>query len=107
MASLNGKKQRGPGKRFEKGNPGGPGNPLSKQVNQLRAALLAAVTEKDIQQIAKMLLTEAKGGDIQAAKELLDRTLGKAAQALEISGADGAPLVPVINLTMAKPDACG
>lgn len=63
--------------RFLKGNAGGPGNPLGQHVARLRKALLEAVTPQDMRQIAKALLEQAKGGDVQAAKELLLRCLGR------------------------------
>ena len=63
--------------RFLPGNAGGPGNPLGQHVNLLRKALLEAVTPQDMEEIAKALLAAAKGGDVQAAKELLLRCLGR------------------------------
>jgi hypothetical protein len=70
----NGRDQHG---RFTKGNPGGPGNPLAAKVSRLRSALIEAVTEDDIRQIAEMLVGLARGGDMAATKELLLRTLGR------------------------------
>jgi len=69
------------GGRFAPGNSGGPGNPSARAVGQLRAALLASVTEEDIRQIVAALVLKAKAGDIAAAKEVLDRTLGKPVEA--------------------------
>ena len=63
--------------RFTQGNAGGPGNPLAGKISKLRAALIAAVTEEDVRDIASALITTAKGGDIRAIKELLDLTLGR------------------------------
>lgn len=63
--------------RFTPGNAGGPGNPLGGKVARLRAALIEAVSEDDIRAIAHGLIEQAKDGDIAAAKELLNRTLGK------------------------------
>ncbi|MDD5728621.1 MAG: hypothetical protein PHV59_08665 [Victivallales bacterium] len=62
--------------RFTKGNPGGKGNPYAKQVAQLRAAMMKAVTKKDIQDIVKKLVTEAKTGNIRAIDLLLTRIFG-------------------------------
>lgn len=47
---------------------------------------------KRITMIADKLVEKAAEGDIQAIKEVFDRTEGKAMQALELSGADGAPI---------------
>ncbi len=66
--------------RFTVGNPGGPGNPHIKRVSHLRAMLMAAVTDEDLQAIARMLIDKAKDGDMPAIRELLDRTIGKPAQ---------------------------
>lgn len=67
--------------RFAKGNPGGPGNPLAGRLSKLRSALVGAVTEDDIRQIAEALVAAAKGGDMAATKELLLRTLGRPVEA--------------------------
>lgn len=63
--------------RFTPGNRGGPGNPLAGKISKLRVALVAAVTEDDIREIAHALIATAKGGDVRAVKELLDRTIGR------------------------------
>lgn len=72
---------RGPGGRFAKGNPGGPGNPLGGKVSKLRAALVRAVTEEDIRAIAGRLVQDAREGDLGATRELLLRTLGRPVEA--------------------------
>ncbi len=43
----------------------------------MRAALLQAVTVGDIKAIVGKLVEQAKGGDIAAIRELLDRAIGK------------------------------
>lgn len=65
------------GGRFAPGNRGGPGNPHAATVAKLRAAILAAVTPEDIDAIIRALVHRAKGGDMAAAKEVLDRAIGK------------------------------
>ncbi len=62
---------------FAKGNPGGPGNPLAKRINQLRADLIGAVTRKDMKEIIKALSDKAKDGDVIAAREIFNRILGR------------------------------
>ena len=42
----------------------------------MRAALLDAITPRDIQEIAKALIERAKTGDRHAIRELFDRVLG-------------------------------
>ena len=72
---------RAPNGRFSKGNPGGPGNPYAKRVAALRRALIESVTEEDMRSIVARLVQDARDGDIQAAKEILLRTLGRPTEA--------------------------
>jgi len=67
--------------KFTKGNKFARGNPLAQRVQKLRSALLQAVTPADIKAVVKVLLSQAKAGDIVACRELLDRTLGKSIEA--------------------------
>ena len=70
--------QRGPHGRFSPGNKLARGNPHAKRVARLRSTLLKAVTTDDIRAIVARLLQDALAGNVQAAKEILERTLGKA-----------------------------
>ena len=90
--------KRGRNGRFLPGHGGGPGNPHAQKVHRLRSALLNAVTPEDVKEIIYKLVSMAKQGDIAAAKELLDRTLGKPVTAVELSGADGEPLLQFARL---------
>ena len=74
----NGRDGRG---RFSKGNSGGPGNPYAQQVGKLRSALLRAVSEADMQAIVGRLVELAKEGNVQAAKEVIDRCIGRPVEA--------------------------
>jgi len=74
----NGRDEHG---RFTAGNAGGPGNPHAAQVGRLRSALLNAVTEDDIREVAAALVGKAKKGDVVAARVLFDRVLGKPIEA--------------------------
>ncbi len=65
--------------RFAEGNAGGPGNPFARQVAALRCALLDAVSEQDLADVAQAMLRRAKEGNVAAAKLLLSYTLGKPA----------------------------
>lgn len=65
---------------------------MAKRVNDLRVALLNAVTPDDLDEVIRALVNQAKDGDVPAARELLDRIFGKATQAVEVSGSEGAPL---------------
>ena len=76
--SANGRDASG---RFTKGNPGGPGNPTAKKVAALRFALYRAVSEEDVDAIIRKLVEQARAGDLQAAREVLLRTLGRPLEA--------------------------
>ena len=82
LSSPNGRTARG---QFAKGNPGGPGNPHAKRVAWLREALLEAVSEDDLRAIARTLVKKAKGGDLPAIRELLNRVIGKSPDDAEAS----------------------
>ncbi len=51
---------------------------MARKATALRAALLDAVSPEDIKAIAEKLVEDAKAGSVAAARELLDRCLGKA-----------------------------
>lgn len=74
--STTGSNGRGGGGRFAPGNKLARGNPHAKRVARLRSALLKAVSPADLREVVTALLTSAKGGDVPAAKELLQRLLG-------------------------------
>lgn len=63
--------------RFTTGNRLGRGNPHAAKVARLRSALLESVSEEDVRAVVEALLREAKAGNVQAVKELLERTLGR------------------------------
>ena len=95
--STNGRTPRG---QFAKGNPGGPGNPHAKRVAWLREALLEAVSEDDLRAIARTLVKKAKGGDLPAIRELLNRVIGKAPDDAEASP----PEVIVVRTGVPEPE---
>lgn len=55
----------------------GPGNPFARRTAALRSALLAAVSEKDLKAIVAKLVKLAKAGDVIAAREVLNRCVGR------------------------------
>jgi hypothetical protein len=63
--------------RFAAGNRGGPGNPHSRRVGQLRSAILEAISSEDIAEIFVGLSTAAKAGDVAAAKLVLSYSVGE------------------------------
>lgn len=56
---------------------------------------------KRLQMIADKLAEKAAEGDIQAIKEVFDRTEGKAVQAIEASGKDGEPFALTVQFVNA------
>lgn len=74
--------------RFAPGWKGGPGNPYAARVAKLRALILDAVTEGDLKAIVRVLVQQAKAGDIVAARELLNRLIGRPGPADDLEEAD-------------------
>ena len=90
------KPERDSSGRFLPGWKGGPGNPRLQQMAEYRAAVRRAVSVGDIEEIMKKLVTLALDGDIPAAKEVLDRTLGKV-QTVTIEN-DGEGILDVMRM---------
>ncbi|MCH8164626.1 MAG: hypothetical protein IH889_03360 [Planctomycetes bacterium] len=63
--------------RFIPGTAGGPGSPHVRKIAKLRSALIQAVSPADLRAIIGKLIEKAKAGDTIAAREVLDRCLGK------------------------------
>ncbi len=98
--SPNGSNDRDSRGRFAKGNGGGPGNPFAGAVGRWRSALAQTVTEDDLRKVITKLVEQANAGQGWAVKELLDRTLGKADQRLEVTGEGGGPVATEITLKL-------
>ena len=82
--SPNGANGRDPRGRFATGNRGGSGNPYAKRTAALRGLLLDCVTDRDLRAILAAIVKKAKGGDLAAAREILDRLIGKPKSTIEI-----------------------
>ena len=76
MPSTTASNGRDPHGRFGPGNKAAKGNPHARHVARLRAALYKAVRPADLADVVAALLSQAKTGDVSAAKELLQRLLG-------------------------------
>lgn len=63
--------------RFAKGNKGGPGNPFSRQVANIRKVLLNTIEPERIARIGNKLATLAEEGSVAAAKLLFSYLMGK------------------------------
>lgn len=81
---------------FVKGQSGNPGG-QPKAVAAVKKLALDACPDviRELVRISRESLDER--ARVAAGKELLDRGLGKASQAVELSGAEGAPLTIIIG----------
>ncbi|MFH0983758.1 MAG: hypothetical protein V2A79_19760 [Planctomycetota bacterium] len=70
--------------RFLAGHRFAVGNPYAKAVASWRAALVASISPADVRAVLRVLLTAAKSGEPWAVAELLNRTLGRPTQAVDI-----------------------
>jgi len=97
--SPNGMNGRDAQDRFLPGNPGGPGNPFARRCAGLRKAFLEAVSDADLQAIARTLVEHAEGGDLAAMKVVLLWTLGKPADPIAVDAVlrDGGPERPGVD----------
>jgi len=75
------KNDRGTDGRFSPGNKAACGNPHNRRVARLRSVLLDAVSDDDLEAVARKLVVLAKRGDVGAAKLLLAYLIGKPAAA--------------------------
>jgi hypothetical protein len=62
---------------FLPGNKASQGNPQAKKVAALRSAILDASTTDDVQRVMRSLLRMAQNDNVYAAREWLDRVVGK------------------------------
>jgi len=71
--------------RFLKGNKGGPGgNAEAARVRAYRQEFLRALTPADVRKVVLKVAKLAAAGESWAAKELLDRALGKSKETLAV-----------------------
>ena len=77
---------------FAPGNSIGRGNPHARRVHALKATLLDAVTADDLRSIVGSMVGLAKGGDVAAAKLVLEHTIGKPAATVSVTSPDGESL---------------
>jgi hypothetical protein len=63
--------------RFAEGNPGGPGNPYTRQTALLRQVVQEELNEVEIRIIVQRLKAVALAGDVQAIKLVLAYAVGK------------------------------
>jgi hypothetical protein len=82
---------------FAKGQSGNPGGP-PKEVREV-VELARQFTTIAIMRLADWAQSDDPRASIAAAQALLDRGWGKPMQPSELSGKDGSPLGPVLNIT--------
>lgn len=82
--SPNGHNGRDTAGRFASGNRFGRGNPHARQVADYQRAVREAVTDEDLRRITRKLVERAIAGDVVAAREVLDRVMGKAKVSIEV-----------------------
>jgi hypothetical protein len=94
---------RGADGKFVPGNSCGRGNPYTRAVAARRRALLDAVGEEDVRQVAHKLLEQSLSGDVAAAKVLLAFVCGRPAPAADPDDCDADEL----RRLLASPDLAG
>src|SRR5262245_11124238 len=50
--------------RFQKGNPGGPGNPHAREMARMREVICSVVSEEDLADIARTMRAKALCGNL-------------------------------------------
>jgi len=81
--------------QFAKGHSGGPGRPRKEREERYYEITMSAVTFEDWKRIVQKAAAQAKRGDAQARKWLSDFLVGPVAQRVELTGADGGPVIVV------------
>jgi hypothetical protein len=71
--------------RFVAGNKCSTGHAYHTRIHNLRRAIIAASTPKDIMEIVQKLAELAKAGDVAAAKVYLDYVVGRPPRMIELS----------------------
>jgi len=89
--------------KFTKGNQAARGHSTKQQTKAIdfKVVFQNAITNRDMVAIAKKMVKLAKKGDIKAAKEVLDRCMGKPPQTHEVGGIGGEP-IPVSIVDFGK-----
>jgi hypothetical protein len=80
---------------FLPGNKIASGNPQAKRMAELRKAAREAITPEEIGQLMRTYLQMALAGDVQAGKLVLEYTLGRPVQAVQIDDADESGVVAI------------
>lgn len=89
-------------KKGQSGNPAGRKKDTEKDklVKKAKKQFIKDYIEKlsaELPEIEPILVKKAKSGNIVAIKEIHDRVMGKAPQAIEMTGKDGSPLTVLLK----------
>ncbi|GAG08142.1 unnamed protein product, partial [marine sediment metagenome] len=71
--------------------------PHKKAIAKLRAAMYENLTPASIAKVIRMMIKKAEKGNLSAAKELLDRSIGRPRQDIDVNTAGATPLVLVLK----------
>lgn len=77
VTAGNGPRNQGANGRFLPGNRAAKGYPHARRANRLRAELYRVVNVEEFRAIIQAIVKEAKAGDVAAAREIVERLLGK------------------------------
>lgn len=66
--------------QFTKGNPGGPGNPITNRGALIRLACQEAATPRKAKRLMAVLYKAGKQGDFKAIQQWFDRSAGRPEQ---------------------------
>ena len=78
----------------------GRADPDASRITTWRRAFTRAVTAAQVTLAMEKLIEAVGNGESWAIKELLDRTLGKADQRLEVTGESGGPVATEVTLKL-------
>lgn len=86
--------------------PGKSGNPNGRSKVALEVRAYAQIFTKEAVDILVDMMRNSSDPKVRksAADSILDRAIGKPSQDIELSGKDGAPIIPVINFSISQSD---
>ncbi len=91
--------------RFATGNRLGKGNPMARAMQRHRTALAEAASAEDIRRVWKALVEKAVGGDVAAARTVLEFACGKPSQAVHLDVKTDARPYVYIERSAKHPDS--
>ena len=88
--------------KFAPGNKAAVGHrhPLARRASQIKALVLATVSDDDIVAVVRKLVELARGGDLYACRELLDRLIGRPTTALVMAEDDATSPIGMVKFVV-------